>query len=89
MATYFLGYENLGWNDGIHESFQSGVLAVGHFYSKGYFLSQHGICATFILASLSLPITDGSNLRLDIIGTSRRDGKDGNCVAFSLLVSIV
>lgn len=76
---------NLGWTDGIHEPFQSGVLAVGHFISKGFFLSQHGIYATFILASLPLRIADGSYLRLDIIGTSRRDGKDGNRVAFSLL----
>jgi hypothetical protein len=83
---FFLGYD-LGWIDGIHVSFQSGVWAVGHFISRGlfFFLSMEFV-STFILASLSLSISDGSNLGLDTIGTSGTDGKDGNRAAFSLLL---
>lgn len=72
----------ISWNDGIHTSLSSLAFWLwGTFTQRDFFLSQHGIGAASILASLSLPIADGSNLGLD--------GKDGNCAAFSLLFSIV
>lgn len=89
MATLFFWATNLleRWDTRVFPVWRFGC---GALLLKGiFFLSQHGIGAASILASLSLPIADGSNLGLDIIGTSRWDGKDGNCAAFSLLFSIV
>lgn len=56
----------------------------GHFILRGLFLSQHGICVNIHprQPSITVWISDGSYLGLDIIGTSRRDGQDGNRAAF-------
>jgi hypothetical protein len=90
MATLFFswGYD-LGWNDGIHESFQSGVAAVGQ--GDFFFLSMEFV-STPILASLPLWVSDGSNLWLDIIGTSREGWnrwRPSGFFFFLLLFSIV